>query len=261
MYVTWLDSNSWLIEMGGQRILLDPWLVGSLTFGNMPWLFKGDRPTPASIPDNIDLILLSQGLEDHAHPPTLKQLNPNIPVVASPNAAKVATSLGFSHVTALAHGETFTLADRVCLKATPGSPIGPLLTENGYWLKELATGSTLYYEPHGYHSPVLTELAPVDVVITPIMDLAIPVLGKIIQGHQSAVQVAQWLQPKVMLPTAAGGNVVFEGLLAAILQAKGGADTLRAALQQNNLATQVMEPKPGDRLEFNLQSLSVEQVL
>ena len=32
MYLTWLDSNSWLIEMGGKRVLLDPWLVGSLIF-------------------------------------------------------------------------------------------------------------------------------------------------------------------------------------------------------------------------------------
>jgi L-ascorbate metabolism protein UlaG (beta-lactamase superfamily) len=254
MYVTWLNSNSWLIEMGGQRILLDPWLVGPLVFGNLPWLFKGDCPNPRAIPDNIDLILLSQGLEDHAHPATLKQLNPSIPVVASPNAAKVAKEIGFSQVTALAHGETFTLADRVCLQATPGSPIGPLLTENGYWLKELNTGSTLYYEPHGYHSPSLIDLAPVDVVITPIVDLAIPLLGSIIQGNKSAVQVAKWLRPKVMLPTAAGGDVVFEGLLMSVLQTKGGADTLRAALQENNLITTVLEPKPGERLDLDLQA-------
>ena len=35
MHLTWLDSNSWLIEMGGQRILLDPWLSGPLVFGNL----------------------------------------------------------------------------------------------------------------------------------------------------------------------------------------------------------------------------------
>jgi len=40
MYLTWLDSNSWLIELAGKRILLDPWLVGDLTFGNLTWLFR-----------------------------------------------------------------------------------------------------------------------------------------------------------------------------------------------------------------------------
>ena len=94
MYLTWLDSNSWLIEIGSKQILIDPWIVGPLVFGNLSWLFKGERLTPRNIPEKVDLIVLSQGLEDHAHPETLKQLDKNIPVVASPTAAKVVQDLG-----------------------------------------------------------------------------------------------------------------------------------------------------------------------
>ncbi|MDD1436553.1 MBL fold metallo-hydrolase, partial [Dolichospermum sp. ST_sed10] len=43
MNFTWLDSNSWLIEINEQRILIDPWLIGDLTFNNLEWLFKGSR--------------------------------------------------------------------------------------------------------------------------------------------------------------------------------------------------------------------------
>ena len=75
MHLTWLDSNTWLIEIGGKRILLDPWLVGSLVFGNLDWLFKGLRRNERPITENIDLIVLSQGIEDHTHPRTLKQLD------------------------------------------------------------------------------------------------------------------------------------------------------------------------------------------
>jgi L-ascorbate metabolism protein UlaG (beta-lactamase superfamily) len=257
MYLTWLDSNSWLIEMGGQRILLDPWLVGPLVFGNLPWLFKSDRPTPRPIPEKIDLILLSQGLEDHAHPPTLKALERSIPVVASPNAAKVATELGYTQVTTLAHGGHYTLADQVKISAVPGSPIGPMLTENGYVLEELHSGHRLYYEPHGYHSPVLKAFTPVDVVVTPVMDLTIPLLGPVIKGTQSALEAAQLLQPQVILPTAAGGDVTFEGLLMSILQATGGVENLRSLLTQNNLSTQVLEPKPGERFEVPLQARAI----
>ncbi|MEM1369418.1 MAG: MBL fold metallo-hydrolase, partial [Cyanobacteria bacterium P01_H01_bin.15] len=32
MHLTYLDSNSWLIELAGQQILLDPWLVDDLVF-------------------------------------------------------------------------------------------------------------------------------------------------------------------------------------------------------------------------------------
>lgn len=253
MYLTWLDSNSWLIEMGGKKILLDPWLVGPLVFGNIDWLFKGTRSTEHPIPENIDLILLSQGLEDHAHPPTLKRLDRNIPVVASPNAAKVVQELGYISVTALPHGETFILNQSVEIKAVPGSSLGPTLVENGYLLKELESGLTLYYEPHGNHSPSLKQVSPIDVVITPIVDLALPLVGPIIKGTNSALEVAKCLQPQVMLPTAAAGEVTYDGLLTKFLREVGSADEFRSLLEKNNLKTQVMEPKPGDRFELPLQ--------
>jgi L-ascorbate metabolism protein UlaG (beta-lactamase superfamily) len=256
MNLTWLDSNSWLIELAGKRILLDPWLVDSLVFGNLSWLFKGTKNTPRPIPDKIDLILLSQGLEDHAHPPTLKQLDHNLPVVASANAAKVVRELGYSQVTVLTHGETFKFANRVEIKAVPGSPIGPQLVENGYLLKDLESGHTIYYEPHGYHSPSIRENAPVDVVITPMVDLKIPLLGSVIKGQQSALEVCKWLQPQVILPTAAGGDITFEGLLISVLREEGSVEKFRSLLAQNNLTTRVIEPKPGESFAVALSLMS-----
>jgi L-ascorbate metabolism protein UlaG (beta-lactamase superfamily) len=248
MHLTWLDSNSWLIEMGGKRVLLDPWLVGPLAFGNMNWLFKGERTSPRPIPDSIDLILLSQGLEDHAHPATLQQLDRQTPVVASPNAAKVVQGLGYTQITTLAHGETTTV-ENLEIRAIPGSPIGPLLTENGYLLKDTATDTKLYYEPHGYHSPSIKEFAPVNVVITPVVTLEIPLLGPIIQGKKTVLEVVQWLQPKVLLPTAAGGDVQFEGILQSLLRASGSIEEVRSLLTQYQLSTQVVDLKPGERYE------------
>jgi L-ascorbate metabolism protein UlaG (beta-lactamase superfamily) len=252
MYLTWLDSNSWLIEMGGQRVLLDPWLVGSLVFGNLPWLFKGDHPQPQKIPADIDLILLSQGLPDHAHLPTLEQIDRHIPVVASANAAKIVRGLGYHNVTALSHSNSFTLANSLKIEALPGSLVGPNLVENGYLLTDLTNNATLYYEPHGSHTEKLTEIAPVDVVITPLTDLEIPLIGSVIKGMQSAVAVVKWLQPQVILPTAAGGNVVFEGLLLSVLRGRGNVEQFCALLTQQNLTTRVIEPKPGERFEVEL---------
>jgi L-ascorbate metabolism protein UlaG (beta-lactamase superfamily) len=250
MYFTWLDSNSWLMEIGGQRILLDPWLVDSLTFNNLDWLFKGSRTQDRPIPANIDLILLSQGLEDHAHPPTLKQLDKNIQVVASPHAAKVVKELGYLNITTLNHSETFSLNNQVEIKALPGSQLGPTLLENAYLLKELTSGFTLYYEPHGNHSPQLQHFAPVDVVITPIIDLNLPLGLPIIKGMNSALEVAKWLKPQIILPTAAGGDVKFEGVLNNFLQTKGSVEEFQALLKKNNLATQVVAPKPGEQVAF-----------
>ncbi len=250
MYLTYLDSNSWLLEMGDQNILIDPWLVGSLTFGNLDWLFKAYRSQDRPIPEKIDLILLSQGLEDHAHPPTLKQLNRDIPVVASTNAAKVVNQLNYQKVNSLAHGETFTLNGSVEITATPGSPIGPTLVENGYLVKQLDSGFTIYYEPHGYHSESLKKSAPVNVVITPLINLSLPLIGPIIKGQENALQVAKWLQPEIMLPTAAGGDVIFEGLLINFIKPEGTVEDFRLLLQNNNIAAKVLEPNGGDRLHL-----------
>lgn len=251
MQLTWLDSNSWLMAIFGKQILLDPWLVGPLVFGNLPWLFKGKKVATYPLPEQIDLILLSQGLEDHAHRPTLQQLSRSIPVVGSPNAAKVAEELGYDLVTALAHGEKFTLDSCVEIEAVPGSLIGPQLVENGYILKDLGTNQTLYYEPHGSHSPSLKDKAPVDIIITPIVELTLLNLIPILQGQGKALEVCQWLQPQVILPTAGAGDIKYEGLLVNLLRDRGSTDKFRALLEKNNLATKVIEPKPGEAIELN----------
>jgi L-ascorbate metabolism protein UlaG (beta-lactamase superfamily) len=252
IYCTWLDSNSWLIELAEQRILIDPWLVGSLTFSNLDWLFKGSRTNQRVIPEDIDLILLSQGLEDHAHPPTLQQLDRNTLVVGSPNAAQVVDKLGYTQIITLKHGASFTLNQQVEIRAVPGAPIGMNLVENGYILKDLVSGSTLYYEPHGYHSPQLEQAGPIDAIITPMIDLNLPLLGPIIKGMNSALAVAKSLKPKIMLPTAAGGDVLFEGLIVKFLQSNGSIAEFQSLLTQNNLATQVIAPQPGERVSLSI---------
>lgn len=251
MNLTYLDSNSWLIEIDDCRILLDPWLVGKLTFGNQAWLFEGSKNNPQPIPKQIDLILLSQGLEDHAHPPTLKKLDKNIPVVASPNAAKVARELGYSSVTVLKHNSTFGLK-KLEIKAVPGSPVGPTLKENGYIIKGLESGKNIYYEPHGYHSESLKDDAPIDVVITPLINLKLPLLGAVIKGQGAALQVCKWLNPQVILSTAGGGDLDFQGLITTVLKAEGTVEEFNRLLQQNDLPTKAIDPQSGETIELSL---------
>ncbi|NCJ05575.1 MBL fold metallo-hydrolase [Synechococcales cyanobacterium C] len=253
MHLTWLDSNSWLIEMAQQRILLDPWLVGPLVFGNTPWFFKGEKNRPPSIPEAVDGILLSQGLPDHAHPETLKQLDHQIPVIGSANAAKVVQDLGYIQVTALAHGERTQLANLEIL-ALPGAPIGPFLVENGYLLKDLEQGTTLYYEPHGYHAAALQDLGSVDVVITPLTSLSLPLVGAFIRGGEVALQPVEWLKPQVILSTTtgAGSDVEFSGFLNPFITEADGPEVFQGLLADRNLSTQVLTPKPGQRVAVPL---------
>ncbi|HAG83823.1 MAG TPA: Zn-dependent hydrolase [Cyanobacteria bacterium UBA12227] len=253
MHLTYFGANSWLLELGQHRILIDPWLVGSLIFGNLPWFFKGDKPQVLdALPNKIDLILLSQGLEDHAHKPTLKMLDKTIPVVGSTSAAKIVKELGYTQVTSLTPNQTFTLANQVEIRALAGAPIGPLQQENSYLIKQLDSGTSLYYEPHGYPPIELKDYAPVDVVISPVITMELPLLGSIIQGNKTALQLAQSVKPQVFLNTAAGGNVQYSGLLNYLIRIVGSMDELRSQLAQHNLPTQVIDPQLKEPIELNL---------
>ncbi|MGB3614477.1 MAG: MBL fold metallo-hydrolase [Elainellaceae cyanobacterium] len=253
MHLIYYGANSWLWDLGNYRILIDPWLVDSLVFGNMPWLFKGDHTIPINaLPDNIDLILLSQGLPDHTHKPTLQQLDHQIPVVGSPNATKTAKALGYKTVTAIAPGETYT-SDRLEVRAFPGAPVG-ITPENGYILTALphdaAPRTTLYYEPHGFPPSDIATYGPVDIVISPIANLELPVAGAIIQGDKTALTLAKALQPRLFLPTAVGGDITYSGVLDALLSTVGSIDKFRNALSDQQLSTDVVEPTPQQALRI-----------
>lgn len=244
MQLTWLDSNSWLIEMAGLRILLDPWLVGSLIFGNLSWVFEGKKRTSHPIPESIDLLLLSQGLEDHAHPPTLKILDHNLPIVASENAAKVCQSLGYSQIHSLKHNETYIFQDKIQIEAIAGSPVGPGLVENGYIIRDLQSDDSIYYEPHGFHSANLQRQKRVKVIITPLTNIKIPFIGSVIKGQENAVEVCRWLQPEYILSTAAGGDLEFQGFLTKLLKEEGSIELFRDLLTKENIKTNAIDLQP-----------------
>ena len=247
MHYTYYGANSWLLELCGYRILVDPWLVGSLVFGNMPWLFKGDRSQPIDpLPDNIDLILLSQGLEDHAHRPTLTILDRSIPVIASSSAAKIVQELGYKTVTALAPGELHAFGDILQIQALSGAPIG-LQVENGYLLTDTNTPFSVYYEPHGYPPSNLGTLPPVDVVISPVLNLELPFSIPIIQGNNTVLQLAQQLKPHLFLATAVGGDVVYSGFLDQLIKTIGDIDDAQSRAFNSALSTQFIAPVPYQR--------------
>ena len=255
MKLTWFDANSWLVEAGGLRILVDPWLVGDLVFGDMPWFVRGVRPEPIDIPPDIDLILLSQGLPDHAHPETLQQLDKSIPVMASPDGAKVARKFGYASVTALDHGDTVNWgkANELTIQTFIGAVVGATKRENGYVLTFAAEGVRLYYEPHGYpDNQHLKDIGPVDVVITPMADIRLMKVAPVIRGHVAAPEVARLLKPQVMLPTAENGRVTYEGLISSALTTSGGAEELRSQLEAQGV--RVVKPASGEPVELDLRS-------
>lgn len=255
MKLTRIDLNSWLLHIADQTLLIDPWLVDPLVFYGQPWLFTAYHATPpaftpATLPP-IDLILLSQGLDDHCHQPTLKQLDRQIPVVASPTAAKVVRSLGYTHITSLSNWQEYFFQNTLQITAIPGAVIQPGQEENGYFLKGGSTGETLYYEPHLFRPELQLEqrIGQVDLAIAPAIGQIFPLLGTVIMGPQAAQTLAQTLQPRFFVPTALG-EIKTSGILPRFIRSVGSLPEFSSLLAQAGLSTQLLTPEPGETLEI-----------
>ena len=77
----YLGSNGWLIKFDKTNLIIDPWLTGNLVFPPGEWFFKGSLNNEILIDENINIILLTQGLPDHCHVPSLKRFKKNIDVI------------------------------------------------------------------------------------------------------------------------------------------------------------------------------------
>jgi L-ascorbate metabolism protein UlaG (beta-lactamase superfamily) len=221
---TYFGANGWLLELDQMRVLVDPWLKGALSFPPGPWLLKGELSEELDAPEDLDLLLLTQGLADHAHPESLKMLPRTLPVVGSTAAIQVVKSLGFTTMTALKPGEATTV-QQLTIQATAGAMVPAV--ENGYLLNH--PGGSLYLEPHGFLDPSLPP-QQLDAVITPMVDLGLPLTGPFVKGCSVVEKLVERFQPTTVLASTSGGDVRFKGILSGMLQMKGSVRSTAAGL-------------------------------
>lgn len=239
------EGNSWGAELHntGVKFLVDPWLVGTLTFGGLDFIYSGSKKvaTPESIDvDSLvketDFILITMSIDDHCHKPTLEVLPRNVPIVASPSAAAVVRKMGFTTVYELDHDETVSLlGDRITIQATEGALVGPPWSkrENGYVVKEnVPGGMSLYYEPHADYNPAsVAKVGQVDVVVSPPCTQSL--LGyDLVKGTSENIPLLKMLKPKVVVPLM---NAEFEGSgpLNTLITETGGPDMLKKQIQDD----------------------------
>ena len=85
--VHYLNHASLLVEVGGVRMLFDPWLEGTAFSGG--WGLRYDNPEATRIAATATHLWISHWHSDHLHAPTLAkiaQLNPEMVVLANVSA-------------------------------------------------------------------------------------------------------------------------------------------------------------------------------
>ena len=233
---TYFGSSSWLIQFGNFRVLIDPWFTGNLSFPPGAWLIEGSLSNEIEIPKQLDLLLLTQGLADHAHPPTLKQLPKSLPVLGSPSAAKIANRLGFTNVQELKPRRTKQI-DQLTIDASSGAPVPNV--ENGYVLTH-PLGS-LYIEPHGFLDK---EIDPrnLDAVISPVVNVTLPLAGAFLKGKDVLPELISRFHPLTVLASTTGGDATFTGLLGKLMRMEGSVEEAKKSI---NKETQLLNPETG----------------
>ncbi len=120
------DYQSWLFEVQGRRIAVDPWLTASHRLPPGHWLFGRRREAPSPGPEaiaSVDAVVLTGPFADHCDPDTLSVLPRTVPIFAQGIAAKRAAKLGFTRVTAMRGGDEASLFPGTKLHAVqPGFP-------------------------------------------------------------------------------------------------------------------------------------------
>lgn len=244
---TYGGANGWLLQFAHPdvdgpplRVLVDPWLQGPLVFPPGPWLLKGELNDPLPVPEALDLLLLTQGLDDHCHPASLALLPRDLPVVGSAAAAARVRQLGFTAVTALKPGQQHR-SGPLTITASAGAAVPQ--TENGYLLEH--PGGSLYLEPHGFLAQDLTPRR-LDAVITPVIDLGLPLAGAFVRGRQVLPELLELFQPTTVLASTTGGDVRFSGLITGLLRSEGTIEEASAMVETaTGGSTRLIEPVPG----------------
>jgi len=130
--VTYLGHACILVEIGGARILMDPWLVGPSN-GNGWWHLPAAAATPESL-GSVDYVMISHVHNDHFHIPSLKRLPKTatvmVPYGLDPWMANALREIGFNRVTEVEHGQTQHLPGDISVENYQHGRI-----DSAYWLQ------------------------------------------------------------------------------------------------------------------------------
>ncbi|KAJ0669477.1 putative ribonuclease Z/Hydroxyacylglutathione hydrolase [Helianthus annuus] len=252
--LTYLEGNSWLWEVGGVKILVDPILVGNLDFG-IPLLYDAGKKylknfQLSDLPE-IDCVLITQSLDDHCHLKTLTPLSqklPNLKVISTPNAKPLLDPL-FTNVIYLEPGQNSEIqtsnGSHVKIRATAGPVLGPpwQRPENGYIVTSPHGELSLYYEPHCVYDKEIIGKERADIVITPVIKQLLPSFT-LVSGQEDAVQLAKLLNSKFVVPLK-NGDLDSKGVLAKLVTSDGTVESFKALLSKELPDAKTLDPIPG----------------
>ncbi|HEX2627116.1 MAG TPA: MBL fold metallo-hydrolase [Candidatus Limnocylindrales bacterium] len=204
--VRFLGHSTVLLDLGGVRVLTDPFLRGRLG----PLQRHGAVPDPASL--DVEVVVVSHGHPDHFDPASIEVL-PGAPILVVPRGLgpKATRLVGASRVLELEAGGSVEVAG-VRIAGVPArhwiTPGAPRATPIGYVMERVGAraermgpgGGRVYFAGDtGRYASMTESVGPVDLALLPVWTWG-PHLGPGHLGPRMAAQVAAELSPHAVIP-------------------------------------------------------------
>ena len=191
--LTWIGHSTVLVELDGVRILTDPLLRNRVAH-----LRRVQAVDPAAA-GHVDVVLISHGHYDHLDVPSLRRLDPEIPVVAPRGLGPALRRASRRRIVEVEEGEEISFGD-VTVRATPAHhPGGRQLRSRGALGFALRGSSSTYFAGDTDLFDGMAGLGPVDVALVPVWGWG-PSIGP---GHldpRRAAQAVAEVQARVAVP-------------------------------------------------------------
>jgi L-ascorbate metabolism protein UlaG (beta-lactamase superfamily) len=194
MKITMIGHSTLLIEVGGQRVLTDPF------FGLRGHIAYARLAPPARTREELEdvgLVLVSHDHWDHVDRRFLRALGEGVPVLAPRMAAWAMKLLGVKAPIGMRPWEVRRLG-ALTVTAVPALHIAPTV---GYVVE--GGGKSVYFAGDTYHGKFMKEIGrrfKLDVALMPVTTFRTPMT----MGEAGAVRAVRDLVPSVVIPIHLG---------------------------------------------------------
>ena len=201
-------DNSWVVNLDGTKILIDPWLIG-VEVDFFPWFNKQwhrTKPLEMEKLPEYDFVLITQKYPDHFHRETLEKLQPKKLIVPQSIERKCKKLLTKAEVSNFNNDLVNCFGSNVNIHFLPTSrkldPIyDALIIENGK--------HSIFMATHGYslknkHLDMIEQFKPYDLLVTPFNLYELP---NILGGNVSlGIDSVRNLNEKLQLDSTRSSN-------------------------------------------------------